>query len=417
MEVPRRNRPLASVLGTLAALLVLLLLGAILAIWIHAGLILQRIEPEVAEGDPQRHVAVPLQPLFPDPLPDDALAHFSAAMESIQESRQFLDATGGLGFNLPPLDFPPQSVLESIWDRGHPAVDEVGRALRCSRIFPDEHRLSEAQARVGPVLLVGAELARRQGRAAEALNRLVLLLGMSQAWPGFGMTYGPARFEASVVWEWNEVLDGHTLTADESAGLCALLDRLESSRKTLLGRVREQCRYRRIDALGYTRPDENGYTPGTNVDPGPRHLWTRRLLACEALQDTESDFRELSRICGLPWHEQIAAVEAFEESISWSRVRIQRWSSHPRIPVDTGEFTTEVYCRMFLRMERLATALAWFEAEWGRLPESLPELVPRYLSRLEPCPVTGQPVQYENGALVAPGWDQKHVMVWPVRRR
>ncbi len=70
-----------------------------------------------------------------------------------------------------------------------------------------------------------------------------------------------------------------------------------------------------------------------------------------------------------------------------------------------------------LRMCRIATAIAAFDIDQGRKPATLQELVPKYLARLDPCPVTGHPVEYRDGVLLSPEYEAGRRLTWTVRRR
>jgi len=356
-------------------------------LWWTAGQQLERVEAEKAAELTREKLPDAITPLFADPLPDDASAYVTDAIRALGDPGALRKLT-----------------------RSHPAVESLRKAFRCSRVErgPGYDNL----ALLDSTLFSSAEFARQEGHSGEALHLLILLLGMEQIW----MRFDGASLTADAAVEWSRVLDGHALDAADAKELCGLLDRLESSRPQLLEQARRQSLFRRIDALDFTQPDESGNAP-SGPDPGWRQLWTRRLVALEVLRIIDSDLRELTRICELPPHEQFDAALNLENSIPDDRFRIQRRSAHWKLPVEPIEFRLESYLRMMLRMCRIATALAWYGVENGRKPERLEELVPRYLPRLEPCPVTGQPVRYERGTLISPGFEESKDMTWLVRRR
>ena len=54
---------------------------------------------------------------------------------------------------------------------------------------------------------------------------------------------------------------------------------------------------------------------------------------------------------------------------------------------------------------RVSTALAGYRAEHGQWPETLDDLVPEWLERVERCPATGRPLGYADGRMWASGGD------------
>jgi len=48
---------------------------------------------------------------------------------------------------------------------------------------------------------------------------------------------------------------------------------------------------------------------------------------------------------------------------------------------------------------RILTAIARYQAEERSFPQTLDALVPGYLPSIPPCPLTGEPWVYEEGAL------------------
>jgi hypothetical protein len=397
---------------TLIAAPPILILGTVGNLWRIAGQRLESVEAEKAAELTQEKLPEAIPPLFADPLPDDASVHFADALRALGDPAELRKLGGELAYQPPPLQYPSPETLAAVWKRSRPAVEPLRKALRCSRVDRGAATGYENCLLLETSFLLSSEFAREEGRDVEALRLLVLMLGLEQVWTRFNV----ATFTANAAVEWSQVLDGHALTAADTEELCGFLDRLESSRPWLLDQVRRESLFRRIDALDFTQPDENGNAP-SGPDPGWRQLWTRRLVAFEALGIIDSDLRELTRICALPLHEQYPAALALENSIPDDRLRIQSRSSHWKLPVEPVAFQGEIWLRMMLRMCRIATALAWYEVEKERKPATLDELVPRYLPRLEPCPVTGRPVRYEQGALISPGLEGVKEMTWMVRRR
>lgn len=56
---------------------------------------------------------------------------------------------------------------------------------------------------------------------------------------------------------------------------------------------------------------------------------------------------------------------------------------------------------------RLAVGIAWFEADRGRPPASLDELVPSHAASIPSCPLTGMSFRYVPGKVWSVGRDGK----------
>jgi hypothetical protein len=389
---------------------------AIGSLWWSAGQRLEAVEREIESEKAKEGLALRLVPLFPEPLSDDAEVHMQTAADAFKPAGDLGALMGDVGFRPPPFDFPPSKVLSEIWIKYQSAFEEVVKALRCPQRHPHAGAWPVSTSRGAACFLFGAELARQEGRDVESLTRLVTLLGMIQTWPPSDGGGSPSYFETHAVALWNSVLSHHALSAHDAQLFCGLLDRLGSTRPGLLERVRRQCFLRRVDAAEYARVGSENY-PGASTEPGWRQLWCHRLLAVEALKATEYDLRELTRICGLPAYEQYAAAQALVDSIPDGRVRIQRRSKSDKLALYPDDFFEEVHIVMHHSMVRIATALAWYEVENGRMPATLDELVPRYLFRIDPNPETGKAVDYKDGILRSPGYWENTEVLWKVRRR
>ncbi len=195
--------------------------------------------------------------------------------------------------------------------------------------------------------------------------------------------------------QWRSVLLKHGLSPFELETACHLLDRLEASRPSLLDAIQAEHLQRRRNLIECFRGRDS-----LPSDPGWRNLGSVRLLICEMMNNLEQDFETLVKIETLPTYERESAVERAERSIDPGRVRFPYFSPlHKR----SFDFRLDALIRTHLVLMRTATAIAWYEAEQGRYPNSLSDLVPRYLAQVVACPLSGKPFSYDHGKLCASG--------------
>jgi hypothetical protein len=305
-------------------------------------------------------------------------------------------------------------VLRRIRDTIRPGLDEVVLAQQCPTLGPVPDRAWFFWPRLGQALLSAAEAYRTEGNDAESLRWLVRLIGMIQDFRiGLDPDQADLNFEIWAYIQWRAILSQHALSAGEAEELCALLDRLDELRQPLRDRIRKERHLRREDLIDYYRGVE-GVGPWT--EPGLKHLWTRRLLACEVLRDVESDAVAIDRLFALPAPQRAAAMGRLESAIPDGRPKIEKKSHGYDMICDRSHFENAATVAEMRLAARIGTALAWVEAKEGRLPKTLEELVPRYLPKAPIRPTNAGAVPYSDGTLQAVSWEGKDE-TWTVRRR
>jgi hypothetical protein len=227
-------------------------------------------------------------------------------------------------------------------------------------------------------------------------------------------------FEIWAAVQWRSVLQGHALSVSNLEAACLILDELEADRLTLHDVVESEYQNRRRDVLHFYRTEAR-YFDKDHTGPAWRYLGSLRLRACDLLNNIDSDYRAILKIEKLPSREQVAALEKLESSLERDRPRAAtHFSSSPELFRMAYDWETDAYVRLSRQMMRTATAIAWYEAEKGRPPESLAALVPRYLPEVPVCPVTGETIPYRGGEIVAKGWgwhSETEGVTWTIRRR
>jgi hypothetical protein len=132
-----------------------------------------------------------------------------------------------------------------------------------------------------------------------------------------------------------------------------------------------------------------------------RFLFSRRVLFAAALPVVQQYYDGMVRLRSHPPHEWEAAAAGIQEAGLRSR--------HPLVemllPALTKASRREALAQMSWTLMRVATAIAWYEAEKGMPPASLRDLVPRYIASVPDCPLTGKPLGYAPGKVWSYGVD------------
>ena len=378
---------------------------------------LDQVEREIA-AEKVREGLVTRVPLFGDPIDGRAWDHYAAAVLSLDQDP---DPTREHPFEykagvVPAFPFPLRETLAGLREAASSRISDLFRGLQCTRLGERPSTEWYFKEKVGKYLLIGAEALRLEGRDAEALRWTAALAGLIQDYRiGLDLGAQEVTYEVWAFMEWNTVLASHSLSAKECEELCGLLDRLEGLRVSMIDRIRAECFLRREDAVDYANGSDD-LSPWPD-DPGWKHLWSRRLLACDAVGQINSDEAALARICGLPLHERETAMDRFETSLPKKRLSLQKKSHGFQAPCDASHFRDDTCLREFHQTARLSTALAWYESERGKPPATLQDLVPRYVSTVSPRPTTGTPPVYKDGVLRSIGWTFEGEADWTVRRR
>src|SRR6185503_6602809 len=122
--------------------------------------------------------------------------------------------------------------------------------------------------------------------------------------------------------------------------------------------------------------------------------WNFKL--CSMIADLDDEFRNLQAISRLPFRERATALDRFLEIGPESG---QLRTTRRKLPLERWDLNNDAGSRRQRDLIRVATAIAWFEAETGAPPATLADLVPRYLPALTPDPTTGKPFDYRESLL------------------
>lgn len=268
-------------------------------------------------------------------------------------------------------------------------LTNVSQAIRAARYLSDlaifEHEEGRGGAALDTVGL-GVAMAEDTGRAGVIVHQLVMIVCE-------GIAANTVR----------EVLAGHSFQAAELESFARKLDRLWKARPTVADAfVAEDATVRRtlIDfgTKGPTAPMLG--TIQTELPPRSwRYLFSYRLAYAGALGETEQLFQDSHRVGALEPSLRTAAMEKVSQRAMDSRNPVIR----SMFPVLGKIYLRDNVAQLNWTMMRVATAIAWYEAEKGREPEKLEDLVPRYLSRVPRCPLSGLPLGYREGVVWSAG--------------
>lgn len=209
---------------------------------------------------------------------------------------------------------------------------------------------------------------------------------------------GLRRAERRVAWEEYFLTHWHRLSLDrnfqpeELAEAADLLDRLEASRPDLAQTLRREHLLERLVVVRALREKD---TVGYLGRPGWKSLFTWRRHAVLALEDLERAYSEISELARMPLARRVPALNAWspnQDKPVWERPLFDHAPEFLRVDARLAPGRI---------LRRAAVAVAWYRAERGALPERLADLVPRYIAAEPKCPLTGEPLKYERGAITA----------------
>lgn len=277
----------------------------------------------------------------------------------------------------------------------------------------------------------------RMGNDREALETAFLGLMLAQ---DFGRTsqllYSliQCMIEGHIIESARTVLMDHSLSAADLEAAATLLDRLDAGRPDLIDAiVGEGILIRR--GLLHAPWDEwvDGRSlfgrPPVSSRPSWRCLFSERISRAEALGYHERIVEQLSGLRSVPpWRRAESALASLQDPERSANPLVRRVGTYY-----PSTFRNDARTQLERTLLRVALAMAWYEVETGQPPARLEELLPRRLSRIPLCPMTGLPLATKDGRVWSPGEnrvddggtpgvsDQTHNedgdVVWTVKRK
>jgi hypothetical protein len=186
----------------------------------------------------------------------------------------------------------------------------------------------------------------------------------------------------------------HHLSAAELRDFLERFDRVASTRPTLADHITGEHLLDRAEVLNVLHRKEDRYCM-IRRPPGWREFFSWRIMIAKALNELDDLYREMMPIASLPYSEAMKVavpVSSNDEEPDLRSRTYLRGSAHRMVQYAAGHACTWDFTRV-------AIALCRFQAEKGRAPRDLQELVPEYLARMPASPFNDAPYEYQNGEL------------------
>jgi hypothetical protein len=310
---------------------------------------------------------------------------------------------------------PDREKLGAVFEKYAPLIDELRKSNHHDRFVPKYDyeqgldapmpNISEA-IRAAKYLSGLAEYLHEEGQDGPALEALALGLALGHDTGRSGPIVNHLILmvcESIEAWGVRDLLAGHSLQASDLESFARKLDRLWDARPSVSDSFAvEDAMMRRtiieVGKGGLSKLPLNGVNNDW-IKKSWRYFFSNRLALAGALGELEEAFRQARAVSGLAPHLRASAMQRDADRVMASR--------NPIVlilyPAVSRIYARDAFSQMEFTLMRVATAIAWFEAERGQAPERLADLVPRYLPRIPVCPLTGQPLGYRDGAVWSPG--------------
>lgn len=316
----------------------------------------------------------------------------------------------------PDLDYAPDAEsLDDLFVRHAGLIELLSRTTRTSEFRPD-YRYEEGMAMVLPEIplvirasrfLAGAaQRSMDEGRARESFERWIPIISLGHDTGRQGILVNvlvQLVCEGIAVEKAKAWLAGEGFQPEDLAWLAAALDLLAAARPSMTeATLTEEAVVRQ----GLLDPDGlagNGAYGRPRLMSLWRYLFSHRIAVAQALNEFEIHFRKAREAAALPVGVRAAALQRAQEEILSSR--------NPLVLIQASalarSYRREAISDMNWVLMRCAVGICWFQAERGRFPTSLGELVPRYLPAVPACPYSGKPLCYSDGKVWSVGGDGK----------
>jgi hypothetical protein len=184
------------------------------------------------------------------------------------------------------------------------------------------------------------------------------------------------------------------LPAAELRAFSEKFDQIRSTRPSLADYITDEYLLDRAEVLNVLHRKEDRYCM-IRRSPGWREFFSWRIMIAKALNELDDLYVQMRPIGSLPYPEAIKAgfpttldeLEPDFRSRTYLRGSAHRMAQGAAYKACSWDFT------------RVALALCRFQAEKGRDPQDLKDLVPEYLPRMPVCPYGGAPYEFQKGQL------------------
>jgi hypothetical protein len=390
-----------------------LLVAGGLGVWdVHrrAVLVIERHEREIAVRSAQLRALPTARPVvLGEPEDGNAWELYRQAFAGLQQmTSNEADAIPELSSvreDDTPLD---EDAISAIVAKYGPELDFLRRAVCRREVDPDaeedgsltSHLAASDSIRAMKFMAGAARHYHRRGDDQEAMELALVGLAMAQDLSRGASLVGVAYQsvgESIACYTAYDVLGGHNLGERQLEGLAKRLDGLLAGRPSFVDALPREELFVRSILLRSAR----GELP--LASPAWRQLWSESILAAQALHSVGVYFGAARGWADLSPYDRIEAAAVLTEQASRR--------GNPGVESVLGSLKNmarrDATSLMEIRLLRLAVGIAWFEAERGRPPGSLAELVPRHVPVVETCPLSGMPLGYVSGRVWSPGRDRR----------
>jgi len=202
------------------------------------------------------------------------------------------------------------------------------------------------------------------------------------------------HFEIGALRGLQGMLNTRRLLAEELRELYGSFDRVRSARPTVADIITGEHLLDRIEVLNEFQLKRNPYRM-IRRPPGWRELFSWRILISKTLLELDEHYRQILPLASLPYPE---AQKAASEWATWREKEEVRGRTVLRIKAERVIHNERLLSAEW-ELTRLALALSLFQAEKGRDPQHLNELIPDYLPSLPVSPYDGAPYYYRKGVV------------------
>ncbi|HLY09869.1 MAG TPA: hypothetical protein VKW04_11240 [Planctomycetota bacterium] len=304
-------------------------------------------------------------------------------------------------------------VLEDLFQKYSPLIDQLKEANRRSEFHP-KHDLPAELVSFDPDARRSIRTARflagravhfcQSGRRTEGLESLALgiSLGHDTARGGlighFLVQLACERAEEDAL---RELLKSHDFTAHELGGLARALDQLRATRPEVgpAFDAEEASVYRFLSDWGLSGAPSPGAALHVPAIRSWKWLYSQRLALSGALGELDRLFGEARGIASLPptlkpsaMQKIIAQADLHENPMIWLWLQAANRVCY-----------RDAVAQMGWTLMTVSVAIARFDAEEGTPPDTLEDLVPRYLPKVPRCPFSGQALGYSQGRVWSVG--------------
>lgn len=359
----------------------------------------------------------PRAALFGEPLPGNGASALIAALRGIhkipESESQIVPAIAADFTDEGDVD---DDLIEFFYAANRTRIDDLRGALRHEKLVLDRiyeqgfqmnlPELSDAIASARFLAGLSDHLY-RWGQDKECLEPVLLALAVGQAVGRDGpMVSGLVQIVCESVGEeaWRGVLEEYDLDAGVLSRAARAMDQLRTTRSDMADSYEVEDAIGRRGIVDLVLAPAAGMSIESSegmVDRHWRYLFSRSIFFAAALPVFQQYYAEMIRLRTRPSYEWESAAVRIQDAGLASRHAMARML----LPAITRAYRREATSLMSWTLMRVATAIAWYEAEKGMPPASLRDLVPRYIASLPVCPLTGKPLGYAPGKVWSYGVD------------